>query len=81
MKKFKLAVLFVAFIAVLSGCALFRSPDQTLVSGVEGYVSVILPEYEKYVDNDPALDADSKKIRKDSSVGLKRLLEEAKGKK
>lgn len=61
-------------LCLVAGC----SPDQAFVKGVEGYTDVILPEYEKYVDNDSRLNANDKKIRKDSAKGLRALIKEAK---
>lgn len=63
---------------LLPGCAIFQRPDKQLVSGVEGYTDVILPEYEAYVEADARLNQNDKQIRKNSSAGLKRLLDEAK---
>jgi hypothetical protein len=78
MRNILLVAALGAALCTASGCSLFQSSNATLVSGVEGYANAILPEYERYVDNDLTLDAASKRIRKNSSIGLKKLLEEAK---
>jgi hypothetical protein len=62
----------VAFLA-LGGCSL----NQDFVRGVDGYSSVILPEYEEYVKQDPRLDANSKRIRLQTSERFQKLIEEA----
>lgn len=75
MRKIALAVLVLAAAAV-GGCRC--ASEAAFYKGVQGYADVILPEYEKYVDSDPGLKPDTKKIRKDSAAGLRRLLAEEK---
>lgn len=75
MRKIALTALVLAALAA-GGCRC--ASEEAFYRGVRGYADVILPEYEKYVDADPALKPETKKIRKDSAAGLRRLLAEEK---
>ncbi len=62
-------------------CALFDSPSEAFIDGVDQYAvqSGLLDEYVRYVDADPDLAERSKDIRKETAAGLRRLLDQAKG--
>jgi hypothetical protein len=76
-----LVLLFIvaALCAATTGCALFKSPDKAFVTGVNAYAvdSGLLDEYDKYVDADPNLKPESKKIRHDSATGLRKIIKDA----
>lgn len=67
----------------LSGCALFESPNTAFVTGVDAGLngSGLLDEYDKYIDADPNLKSDSKKIRHQTAAQLRKLIADAQGKK
>ena len=69
----------VALCATATGCALFHKPDAAFIAGVDAGVnqSGYLDEYEKYVDADPNLKPESKKIRHDTAAGLRKLIKDA----
>jgi hypothetical protein len=77
------ALVFVIALCAITGCALFQGPDKAFVSGVDAAVnqSKLLDQYDAYVDADTKLTADSKKIRKDTSRDLRKLILDAKGEK
>ena len=60
--------------AVLGGCSL----DQDFVLAIDGYTKEILPEYRAYVERDPELSEDTKRIRLQSAERFQRLVDEAK---
>ena len=73
-----LTTVLLAFSALMSvGCG---SVNEAFVNGVDAYAndSGMLNEYDRYVEADPTLDADSKRIKKDTSAGLRRLVAEEK---
>jgi hypothetical protein len=74
MKALAAILLFVA----LSGCCGSTSREAAYHDGVKQYAleSGMLDEYEKYVDADPKLKDATKKIRKDTSKGLRALIAE-----
>ena len=74
------AVLVVLAALGFSGCALFESPNKAFVAGVDAGVnsSGLLDEYDKYIDADPKLKDDSKKIRHQTAASLRKLIEDAK---
>lgn len=76
MRLAKWALVLVASAVLLSGCGV----NEAFVSGVDEYAnrSGLLDEYDRYIDADPKLSGDTKKIRKNTSRGLRRLIEEAK---
>ena len=75
MKKVLLiAVLIVAVLGMCAGC----TANKQFVDGVDGYTKVVLPEYKAYVQADPKLDADSKRIRVQTADKLQALVDEAK---
>lgn len=75
MKRFARALLLCsAVIGLASGC----SVNQAFVRGVDGYAKTILPEYDAYIDKDPALSPDTKKLRKETAIRFRALIEEAK---
>lgn len=58
------------------GCCGNASREAAFHDGVEQYAvkSGMLDEYEKYVDADPKIKDETKKIRKDTSKGLRALI-------
>lgn len=60
------------------GCCGVSSREAAFHDGVKQYTvsSGMLDEYDRYVDADPKLKDDSKKIRKDTSKGLRALIVE-----
>lgn len=65
-----------AIALVGTGCCGSASREAAFHDGVKQYAieSGMLDEYEKYVDADPKLKDDSKKIRKATSAGLRALV-------
>ena len=57
------------------------TPDRVFVDGVENYTDKILPEYDKYLEEDKRLTETTKEIRLGSSAGLRALIKQAKEKK
>jgi hypothetical protein len=75
--QFNLLALLAVFLA-LPGCTWFStSVNQDFVGASKQYADVVFPEYERYVDGDPALDADTKTIRKDTVKAWRRLIDDA----
>lgn len=79
-----LAVMLVVFTLILtslSGCALFQSPQAAFVTGVDAGLNTsgLLDEYDKYVEADGALKGDSKKIRHETAIKLRKLILDAQG--
>lgn len=72
MKKIIAAVLCLGLI----GCCGTR--EAAFLDGVDQLVnkSGMMTEYQKYIENDPNLQPESKKIRKDTAERLKALIEE-----
>lgn len=76
--KLKILAAFMIALAA-SGC---RGGDLTrekaFHDGVKAYTvdSGMLKEYQQYVEADPALKPETKKIRKDTATGLVRLIDE-----
>jgi hypothetical protein len=64
--------------AALSASACSSARERAFADGVEAYAATILPEYERYVDADPALKPETKRIRKETAAGLRRLVAEEK---
>lgn len=60
------------------GCCGTLSRETAFHDGVKQYAisSGLLAEYEKYVDADPKLKDETKKIRKDTSKGFKALIDQ-----
>ena len=78
-----IVVLLFALISFsMSGCALFQSPNEALVTGIDAGLnsSGLLDEYDKYVEADGNLKSDSKKIRHDTAFKLRKLISDAQGK-
>ena len=78
--RLSLLVFFVALLcSATTGCALFHKPDAAFIAGVDAGVnqSGFLDEYEKYVDGDPKLKDESKKIRHDTAAQLRKLIKDA----
>jgi len=76
--------LALVMVCALGGCALFRSPNAAFVAGVDAGLNGgpsgadILNKYDKYVDADPTLTADTKKIEKTTTAKLRKLIADAK---
>lgn len=70
--------LAVTLAILTAGCCGVTSREKAFYDGVKDYTvdSGMLSEYEKYVDADPALKPETKKIRKDTSKGLRALIDE-----
>ena len=81
MRRFVLAL---ALVCALGGCALFQGPNAAFVAGVDAGLNGgpngadILNKYDRYVDADPNLTADTKRIEKKTTADLRRLIENAK---
>jgi len=69
-----LAALVVAASLTAAGC----SVNVAFVKAVEGYADAILPEYEAYVNADPRLDPDTRRIRLQTAQRFRLLVDEAK---
>lgn len=84
MKRLVTAILVLFVLLCSSGCALFHSPNAALVSGIDAGLNGgpsgadILGKYEKYVDADATLTADTKKIEHATVARLRKLIEDAK---
>ena len=74
--RFVSSLILVA-VCLVSGCG---SVNEAFLKGVDAYAndSGLLNEYDRYVDADPALAPETKKIRKDTAAGLRKLVAEAK---
>jgi hypothetical protein len=74
-----LLLVFCLALSSLTGCALFANPQAAFVTGVDAGLngSGLLDEYDKYLDADPKLDAESKKLRHGTSAGLRKLVKDA----
>lgn len=62
----------------LGACCTAR--EKAFHDGVDQLVnkSGLLSEYEKYVESDPSIKAETKKIRKETATSLRNLIEEEK---
>lgn len=84
MKRLVLAVLACVVLFALGGCALFQSPNAAFVAGVDAGLNGgpsgadILNKYDKYIDADPTLTPDTKKIEKATTAKLRKLIADAK---
>ncbi len=73
----RLALGFGVVLALLSsGCCGVLSREAAFLDGVKQYTvkSGMLEEYEAYIDADPNLKETTKKIRKDTPIGLRALI-------
>ncbi len=76
--------LALVIVCALGGCSLFQSPNAAFVAGVDAGLNGgpsgadILNKYDKYIDADTTLTADTKKIEKATTSKLRRLIAEAK---
>lgn len=73
MRVLLVLTLLVACLA-LSSCWI----NQDFVRAMDGFASVVLPEYIKYVDADSGLSEDSKAIRRATATSMKAVIDEAK---
>ncbi|MBI2933234.1 MAG: hypothetical protein HYY16_16435 [Planctomycetes bacterium] len=60
------------------GLSVGCSTNGGFVQAVDGYAQVVLPEYRRYVQADPKLDEDSRRIRLQTADRFQQLIEEAK---
>jgi len=75
MRRLVVTCVFLMFLCLcVSSCAL----NKDFVVGVDGYTQVILPEYKAYVEKDPALSQESKRIRTQTADRFQKLVDEAK---
>lgn len=76
--------LALVIVCALGGCALFKSPNSAFVAGVDAGLNGgpsgadILGKYDKYVDADTTLTADTKKIEHATTAKLRKLVADAK---
>ena len=61
----------------LFGC----TANKIFVKAVDGYTTVILPEYKTYIQNDSTLNDDTKRIRIQTADKFQQLVDEQKEKK
>lgn len=77
-------VLAIVLVLALGGCSLFQSPNAAFVAGVDAGLNGgpngadILNKYDKYIDADTTLTADTKKIEKTTTAKLRKLIADAK---
>lgn len=78
MRMFALAALALTLAASSIGCCGVSTREQAFHDGVKQYVlaSGLVDEYDKYIDSDPKLKDDTKKLRKDTTKGLRALIAE-----
>jgi len=78
MRMFALAALALTLAASSVGCCGVSSREQAFHDGVKQYViaSGLADEYDRYIDADPKLKDDTKRIRKDTTKGLRALIAE-----
>lgn len=70
---------FVApLVGATTGCALFCKPDAAFIAGVDAGAngSGLLDEYDAYVEADPKIKPETKKIRHDTAAGLRKLIKD-----
>jgi len=72
----KVVMLAVVVAISLTGCCGTSSREAAFHDGVKQYTlaSGMLDEYEKYVEADPVIKPETKKIRKDTAKGLRALI-------
>jgi hypothetical protein len=58
-----------------AGC---RTPDKAFVLGTDALWGAIGPEYVSYLNADPSLDEEARKIKLGSAAALTRIIDEAK---
>jgi hypothetical protein len=63
----------------MTGCCLFSKSSESFVAGVDAGLngSGLLDEYDKYVEADPKINPETKKIRHDTATGLRKLVKTA----
>ena len=71
----KKSIIVCLMLVVLGGC---KSIDDEFVLQADRYTSTIMPDYKLYLDADITLDADTKRIRKQTADSFLMLIEEAK---
>ncbi len=84
MKKLIQGILALVLVLALSGCSLFQSPNSAFVTGIDAGLNAgpsgaaILDKYDKYIDADTTLTADTKKIEHTTTAMLRKLIADAK---
>lgn len=77
MRKVLTGCVLVFLMAILTGCpAVNLKRENAYHDGVKQYAleSGLLKEYDKYIDADPNIKANTKKIRKQTSAGFRALI-------
>ncbi len=69
-------ILTLGLLLPAAGCAV----NQEFVRSVDGYTRVILPDYKEYVEKDPALSEDTRRIRIQTADRFQELVDAAKEK-
>jgi hypothetical protein len=81
----RLSLLFLFAVLLCSaatGCCLFSKSDAAFIAGVDAGVngSGLLDEYDAYIEADPKIKPETKKIRHDTAAGLRKLIKDAQAK-
>lgn len=69
----KRLILIAIFSSFMIGCAL----DRSFVKSVDDYAKTILPEYKEYIQEDPNLEKDTKRIRIQTADKFQQLINDA----
>lgn len=67
------ALVAITCVVLFTGCSL----NKAFVKSVNDYTVTILPEYKEYIENDPNLDKDTKRIRKQTADKFQALVNDA----
>lgn len=67
------ALVAVTFVVLFAGCSL----NKAFVKSVNDYTQTILPEYKQYIEKDPGLDEDTKRIRLQTAQKFQELIDDA----
>ena len=84
MKKLISLLVVAILVSPLTGCALFQSPNAAFVAGIDAGLNAgpsnaaILDKYDRYIDADTTLTADTKRIEKTTTAKLRKLIADAK---
>ena len=84
MKKLCSLLVVAVLVVSLTGCALFSSPNAAFVAGIDAGLNAgpanaaILDKYDRYIDADATLTADTKRIEKTTTARLRKLIADAK---
>lgn len=74
--KIAVSTALIGSLFLASGCATL---DQQYAAKIKISADLILPEYREYFENDPSLDENSKKTRRDNANELEALLKDGVG--